>query len=93
MGNGERQCSGSVPKDSGSVPTVKFLLEGQEESGSDAIAKVAAKMKDRLRADVLLVCDTGAAADLQPAILLHFFYNQSSPSFHRNKSSLFRLFL
>ena len=59
--------SGSVP--AGSVPTVKFLLEGQEESGSDAIAKVAAKMKDRLRADVLLVCDTGAAADLQPAII------------------------
>jgi len=53
----------------GSVPTMKFLLEGQEESGSDAIAKVAAKMKDRLRADVLLVCDTGAAADLQPAII------------------------
>ena len=53
----------------GSVPTIKFLLEGQEESGSDAIAKVAAKMKDRLRADVLLVCDTGAAADLQPAII------------------------
>ena len=74
---------GSVPTDSpnhpilqspitqsqGSVPTIKFLLEGQEESGSDAIAKVAAKMKDRLRADVLLVCDTGAAADLQPAII------------------------
>ena len=53
----------------GIVPTVKFLLEGQEESGSEAIAKVAAKMKDRLRADVLLVCDTGAAADLQPAII------------------------
>ena len=65
---------GSVPKNSGSVPagsvpTVKFLLEGQEESGSEAIAKIAAKMKDRLRADVLLVCDTGAAADLQPAII------------------------
>ncbi len=62
MGNGEWGISGSVP-------TIKFLLEGQEESGSDAIAKVAAKMKDRLRADVLLVCDTGAAADLQPAII------------------------
>jgi len=61
--------SGSVPKDLGSVPTIKFLLEGQEESGSEAIAKIAAKMKDRLRADVLLVCDTGAAADLQPAII------------------------
>ena len=77
------QSQGSVPVDSpnhpilqsqitqsqGSVPTMKFLLEGQEESGSEAIAKIAAKMKDRLRADVLLVCDTGAAADLQPAII------------------------
>ena len=53
----------------GPVPTVKFLLEGQEESGSEAIAKIAADLKDRLRADVLLVCDTGAAADLQPAII------------------------
>ena len=61
--------AGSVPNHVGSVPTVIFLLEGQEESGSEAIAKVAAKMKDRLRADVLLVCDTGAAADLQPAII------------------------
>ena len=61
--------AGSVLNHAGSVPTVKFLLEGQEESGSEAIAKIAAKMKDRLRADVLLVCDTGAAADLQPAII------------------------
>ena len=53
----------------GPVPTVKFLLEGQEESGSEATAKIAADLKDRLRADVLLVCDTGAAADLQPAII------------------------
>ncbi len=67
--NGERGMGNGEWGISGSVPTIKFLLEGQEESGSDAIAKVAAKMKDRLRADVLLVCDTGAAADLQPAII------------------------
>ena len=29
----------------GSVPTFKFLLEGQEESGSGAVAKVAADLK------------------------------------------------
>ncbi len=69
MENGERGMENGERGISGSVPTIKFLLEGQEESGSDAIAKVAAKMKDRLRADVLLVCDTGAAADLQPAII------------------------
>ncbi len=53
----------------GPVPTLKFLLEGQEESGSGAMTKVAGELKDRLRADVLLVCDTGAAADLRPAII------------------------
>ena len=60
---------GSVPKFTGSVPTLKFILEGQEESGSGAVAKVTADLKDRLRADVLLVCDTGAAAELRPAII------------------------
>ena len=68
-----RSHQGSVPTEEptsvGPVPTVKFLLEGQEESGSGAIAQIAAELKDRLRADVLLVCDTGAAADLQPAII------------------------
>lgn len=53
----------------GPLPTLKFLLEGQEESGSAALAKVAEEIKDRLRADVLLVCDTGAARDLRPAIV------------------------
>ena len=58
-----------IAEHEGSVPTLKFILEGQEESGSGAIAKVAADLKDRLRADVLLVCDTGAAAALRPAII------------------------
>ncbi|MBO5941023.1 MAG: M20/M25/M40 family metallo-hydrolase [Kiritimatiellae bacterium] len=53
----------------GPFPTLKFLLEGQEESGSHAIGKIAADLGERLRANVLLVCDTGAAADLQPAIV------------------------
>ncbi len=53
----------------GSLPTVKFLLDGQEESGSEGMARIAADMNDRLRADVLLVCDTSAAADLRPAII------------------------
>ncbi len=53
----------------GTVPTIKVLLEGQEESGSTALAALAPTIKDRLRADVLLVCDTSAAADLRPAIV------------------------
>ena len=51
------------------VPTIKIVLEGQEESGSTALTALAPTIKDRLRADVLLVCDTGAAAELRPAIM------------------------
>jgi len=51
------------------IPTIKIVLEGQEESGSTALAALAPTIKDRLRADVLLVCDTSAAADLRPAIV------------------------
>ena len=52
-----------------SVPTIKVVLEGQEESGSTALSALAPTIKDRLRADVLLVCDTGAAAEMRPAIM------------------------
>ena len=51
------------------MPTVKIVLEGQEESGSPALTALAPTIKDRLRADVLLVCDTSAADDLRPAII------------------------
>jgi acetylornithine deacetylase/succinyl-diaminopimelate desuccinylase-like protein len=51
------------------VPTIKVLLEGQEETGSAMLTKLAEDMKESLAADVLLVCDTSAAANLQPAIV------------------------
>ena len=51
------------------IPTIKIVLEGQEESGSTALTALAPTIKDRLRADVLLVCDTGAGADFRPAIV------------------------
>ena len=53
----------------GNVPTIKIVLEGQEESGSTALTALAPTIKDRLRADVLLVCDTGAAPGMRPAIV------------------------
>ena len=53
----------------GPKPTLKVLLEGQEESGSAALSEMAPGMRRRLAADVLLVCDTSAAADLRPAIV------------------------
>ena len=53
----------------GDVPTIKILLEGQEESGSVVLGKLAPSIRARLRADVLAVCDTSAAKDLRPAIV------------------------
>ena len=50
-------------------PTIKIVLEGQEESGSGALSAMAPGMRRRLAADVLLVCDTSAAAGLRPAIV------------------------
>lgn len=51
------------------VPTIKVCLEGQEESGSTALMAMAPGLRRKLAADVLLVCDTSAAADLRPAIV------------------------
>ena len=52
-----------------STPTIKLCLEGQEESGSPALIKCAGEFRKDLAADILLVCDTSAAADLRPAIV------------------------
>ena len=52
-------------------PGLKIILDGQEESeslGLIALLKDPA-FRGRIAADVLLVCDTGAAADLRPAII------------------------
>lgn len=38
---------------------VKILLEGEEECGSKGILEALPKIKDKLKADILLVCDTG----------------------------------
>ena len=51
------------------TPTIKLCLEGQEESGSSALIKLAPELRKELAADILLVCDTSAAGDLRPAIV------------------------
>ena len=50
---------------------LKILLDGQEESGSIGLFKLLEDkaFRKRLSADVMLVCDTSAAADLRPAIV------------------------
>lgn len=52
-------------------PTVKIVLDSQEESGSVGLFKLLedVNFRKRLQADVLLVSDTSAAADLRPAIV------------------------
>ena len=50
-------------------PSLKILLEGQEESGSVALSKLAPEIRKRLSADVMLVCDTSAGPGLRPAIV------------------------
>ncbi len=68
------------------VPTIKVILEGQEESGSTALTRLAPDMRRRLAADVLLVCDTNAAPELRPAIVAglrgvcHFTIRLTGPS-------------
>lgn len=68
------------------VPTVKVVLEGQEESGSEALQELAPAIRRRLAADVLAVCDTGAAPGLRPAIVAglrgvsHFTVRLTGPS-------------
>ena len=51
------------------MPTVKILLEGQEETGSAMLTALAEEMAESLAADVLVVCDTSAGPGLQPAIV------------------------
>ena len=55
----------------GRRPNLKIVLEGQEESGSCGLFRLLEdrSFRQRLAADVLLVCDTSAAAGLRPAIV------------------------
>ncbi len=53
------------------VPTIKFVLEGQEESGSSTLFRLIddSAFRRAIAADVLLVSDTSAGVDLRPAII------------------------
>lgn len=58
-------------RDRRETPTIKFVLEGQEESGSSTLFQLLDEphFRRRIAADVLLVSDTGAGVDLRPAIV------------------------
>ena len=53
------------------LPTIRFVLDGQEESGSVTLFRLLEdrEFRRRIAADVLLLSDSGAAEDLRPAIV------------------------
>ena len=51
------------------LPSIKIVLEGQEENGSYVLADLAPSLRKRLQADVLMVCDTSCGPDNQPSIV------------------------
>ena len=70
-----------------SLPTIKLVLEGQEESGSSALNDLAPVLKQRLKADVMMVSDTACGPDDQPAIVAglrgvqHFTVTLTGPAY------------
>lgn len=50
------------------LPTLRVLIEGEEESGSPSLLATAHTWRKRLAADVLLVCDTSVHPSGRPAI-------------------------
>ncbi len=49
---------------------LKLLIEGEEESSSIGISRALAKWKEKLKADVLMVCDTGMFPPGVPTITM-----------------------
>lgn len=47
---------------------VKFILEGEEEMGSDALSKWIPEHRDMLKSDIILVSDTTMISDKVPSI-------------------------
>ncbi|MBM3161398.1 MAG: dipeptidase [Bacteroidetes bacterium] len=47
---------------------VKFMIEGEEEIGSENLAEFVKNNKDKLKADIILVSDTGMLANDVPSI-------------------------
>jgi acetylornithine deacetylase/succinyl-diaminopimelate desuccinylase-like protein len=52
------------------LPTIKILIEGEEESGSDALHAGAGKWSEQLKADIMMVCDTDMLEPGRPAITM-----------------------
>ncbi|MCF7809960.1 dipeptidase [bacterium] len=59
----------AILKTSGSLPVnVKFILENEEEVGSPSLPKFLKASKELLKADIIVVSDSGMLAEGKPAI-------------------------
>ncbi|MGO4257999.1 dipeptidase [Marmoricola sp. RAF53] len=75
-GRGAADCKGNILMHltalralGGDVPVnLKLVVEGSEEQGTGGLEDFVPKNADLLRADVILVCDTGNAAVGRPAV-------------------------
>ena len=69
------------------LPTIKLVLEGQEESGSSALNDLAAILRPRLQANVMMVSDTSCGPENRPAIVAglrgvqHFTVTLTGPAY------------
>jgi len=69
------------------LPTLKLVLEGQEESGSSAVNDLAPLLRPRLQADVMMVSDTSCGPENQPSIVAglrgvqHFTATLTGPAY------------
>lgn len=60
----------SILRTEGKLPVnVKFLIEGEEESGSENITKFVAEHADKLLADVCVISDTSMSSKDKPVIV------------------------
>ena len=59
-----KNVTGQVPQN------IKFLFEGEEESGSPSLIPFLNENKDELAAEIALICDTGLFDKNTPAIVL-----------------------
>jgi acetylornithine deacetylase/succinyl-diaminopimelate desuccinylase-like protein len=66
---GQLKAAESLFATEGKLPVnVKFIFEGEEESGSETISAFAEKHGDRLKADVCVISDGGMITPGQPSI-------------------------
>ena len=56
--------------DNAPMPTVKMILDGEEECGSKGLSHALNEWQEMLQADILMVADTGTVASRAPTIVM-----------------------